>query len=162
MNNFSGKHSILNVNPINDRIPGVQKPFGIVGMDGTWFCAHKEDNDLSSLNILLEGEPKVWYCVPPSEAEKFEELFKKLSKRLGYKCDTVLRHKCFITPPWLLEQHGIKYTRHIQRPGEIMITTYKAYHFGFNTGFNVCEAMNIASPKFLGIYPDAILCKSKC
>lgn len=163
INRFTEKHSILNVNPLYDRIPGVQSKFGLVGMEGTWFCAHKEDNDLASLNILLEGAPKVWYIIPLREAEKFENLFKELLGDLKDKmCPTVLRHKCFIIPIWLLDQRGIDYTKHVQHPGQIMITSYGAYHFGFNTGFNICEASNIASPKFLNFFSKAELCKSDC
>ncbi|XP_055326210.1 lysine-specific demethylase 4D-like [Sitodiplosis mosellana] len=163
INSFTEKHSILNVNAISDRIPGIQSSYVIVGMYDTWFCAHKEDNDLASINILLEGEPKVWYILPPKEAEKFEKVFKDLLGDLHYRlCLTALRHKCFVIPPWVLKLNGIKYYKRYQRPGEIIITSYRAYHFGYNTGFNICEASNIASPKFLDIFANAVLCKPDC
>lgn len=78
INGFTDKHSILNVNTKIDRIPGVQSSYVLVGMQGTFFCAHKEDNDLASINILLEGAPKIWYIIPQKHAEKFEKLFKDL------------------------------------------------------------------------------------
>lgn len=163
INGFSEKHSILNVNPVSDRIPGVQSSYVMVGMAGTWFCAHKEDSDMASMNILLEGNPKIWYILPYKEAEKFETLFRELLGNLQRRlCPTVLRHKCFIIPPWILEKHGIKYTKHVQRPGEIMFTMYGAYHFGFNTGRNVCEAANITSPRFLQFFAKAKICETDC
>lgn len=164
INNFTDKHSILNVNPLADRIPGVQSVFKIVGKKDTWFCAHKEDSDLASINIHLQGEEKVWYIIPPEDGEKFEELFNQLALGEEFKldCETALRHKCFIIPLWVLDQHQIRYTKYVQKPGEIMLTCYKAYHFGFNAGFNVCEAANIASPKFVNIFGKAKLCQSHC
>lgn len=163
INNFTEEHSILNVNAIEDRIPGVQSSFSIVGMRDTWFCAHKEDSDLASINRLLYGAIKFWYVIKPKDAAKFEKLFHNLlCDDFDYTCSTALRHKCFIIPPWVLDAHEITYTIYMQRPGEIMLTLYGAYHFGFNTGFNVCEASNIASPKYLNIFEYAKLCQPPC
>lgn len=78
INAFTEKHSILNMNTKTDRIPGVQSSYVIVGLQGTWFCAHKEDNDLASMNILLEGDVKIWYIIPQKYEKKFEKLFKHL------------------------------------------------------------------------------------
>lgn len=161
MNKFTSKHSILNVNSIADRIPGVQTSFVNFGMMGTWFCAHREDSDVSSMNILLSGHPKVWYILPYSEANKFESLFTRLAEG-KFNCDTVYKHKCFIIPPWELIKNGIKFTKHIQYPGEAIFTSYGAYHFGFNSGLNICESINIASPKFLEFYNQATLCTPPC
>lgn len=162
MNKFTVKHSILNVNEISDRIPGVQTSFNNFGMQGTWFCAHKEDSDISSMNALLSGHPKIWYIVPFSDADKFERLFKQLAQGVSFGCETAFKHKCFIIPPWILQKHGIKFTRHVQYPGEIIITLYGAYHFGFNAGYNVSESINIASPKFIDFYNKVQLCVPPC
>lgn len=160
INNFDQNHSIINVN--SDRIPGVQTSFVNVGMEGTFFCAHTEDSDIASLNILLHGSPKIWYILPNEESQKFEKLFNDLTGHVKYKCDTVMRHKCYIIAPWVLVKFGIKFTKHIQLPGEIMFTMYGAYHFGFNCGLNVCESSNVASPKFVEFHSKALLCKPPC
>lgn len=163
INKFTENHSIINVNPVCDRIPRVQSSYVIVGMQNTWFCAHKEDHDMASMNILLEGAPKIWYILPQTEAAKFENLFNELLGKLKRRlCPTVLRHKCFIIPPWILAKNGIKFTKHIQRPGEVMLTMYGAYHFGFIAGLNVCEAANIISPRFLQFFSTAKLCGQDC
>lgn len=163
LNNFTEKHSILNVNAIEDRIPGVQSSFSIAGMLDTWFAAHKEDSDLASINCHLYGADKWWYVISPKDSARFERLFHDLfCDDFEYKCPTPLRHKCFIIPPWILDAHGIDYTIYVQRAGEIMMTVYGAYHFGFNTGFNIVEASNIASPKFLSIFEYAKICQPPC
>lgn len=164
INNFTQKHSILNVNSPDERIPGVQMSYMNVGMEGTFFCIHTEDSDAASLNVMVKGEPKIWYTIPYSDKEKFEEIFAYLLSLSGntFECDTIIRHKCFIIPPWILNKYGIKFTRQIHYPGEIMFTLYGAYHFGFNTGLNVCESANIASPMFFKFHSGASLCKSPC
>lgn len=118
-NNFTEKHSIINVNPLSDRIPGVQTSFVNVGMEETWFCAHKEDSDIASMNVLLQGAPKIWYIVPYEDADKYEMLFNELlGRKSTFKCQTPIRHKCFIIAPWILEQRGIKLIKHIQRSND--------------------------------------------
>ena len=106
INEFSEKLSILNVNPVHDRIPGVHRSFVIVEMDETWFSAHKEDSDLASINILLGGAPKIWYICHP---EKLKIYFKMsrgvLSMNVAPSCDI----NASLFPPWLLAQHGIKF-----------------------------------------------------
>jgi hypothetical protein len=43
--------------------------------------------------------------------------------------------------------------RHIQRPGEFIITLTNGYHSGFNSGFNTNEAVNVAPENWLEIFP---------
>ena len=57
------------LNPSKDsldvNISGITTPFAYIGSWGSHFTWHTEDMDLYSMNILIEGAPKVWYCVPP-------------------------------------------------------------------------------------------------
>lgn len=162
INKFGKNHSILNVNSFDERIPGVQLSYMNVGMEGTFFCVHTEDSELASLNVMVKGAPKVWYTIPYSEKEKFEKTFSSLLKGIAFECGTPIRHKCFLIPPWVLKKYGIKFSRHVQYPGEVMFTLYGAYHFGFNSGFNVCESVNIASPMYFKFHSGARLCESPC
>lgn len=160
MNSFTQAHSIINVKDC-PTIPGVHSTYVNVGMMGTWFGIYCEDSDLASMNVLHLGAPKTWYCVPRQEGPKLEQLFKKLVGN-KYTCESVMRHKCFLIPPNVLNEHGIQFCKVLQNPGDIIFTMYGAYHFGFNEGFNVCESSNLASPKYRLFHEEAILCSADC
>lgn len=51
--------------------------------------------------------------------------------------------------PTVLRAAGVPIYRAVQRPGEFVITFPKAYHAGFNCGFNCAEAVNIAPVDWL-------------
>lgn len=127
----------------------------------TWFCLHCEDSDLASVNYLHCGAPKNWICVPKSERTKFERALMDVIET-KYECETVYRHKCFIVDEALLVKYGIKYSKIVQHPGEFIFTLYGAYHWGWNSGLNVCESTNLASPKFQKVYEEAVICESTC
>lgn len=164
-NNFDCHHSIIHDSSLKDEdlMPGIQNSYVNIGMLFTWFCIHREDSDLASVNYLHCGAPKYWFCVPKSEGPKLEAaLLDMLGKKFSFECKTVYRHKCFIVDESFLRNYGIKYSKIVQHPGEFVFTLYGAYHWGFNGGFNVCESMNLASPRFKQIYEEAVICASSC
>eukprot|EP00698_Gefionella_okellyi_P013409 TRINITY_DN366_c0_g2_i1.p1 TRINITY_DN366_c0_g2~~TRINITY_DN366_c0_g2_i1.p1 ORF type:complete len:752 (-),score=168.40 TRINITY_DN366_c0_g2_i1:27-2282(-) len=130
-------------------VPGVTVPWVYVGMLFTSFCWHNEDNFLYSINYLHEGCPKLWYGVPGSAAEQFEEAMRKLNPQLFARTPHLLMGLVTATPPGALSSMGIPIVRAVQNPGDCVITFPRAYHAGFNLGFNVAEAVNFASPSWL-------------
>jgi hypothetical protein len=45
----------------------------------------------------------------------------------------------------VLKNNGIKLRKIVQKPGEFVVLRATAYHAGFNSGFNLAEAVNFAS-----------------
>lgn len=67
-------------------------------------------------------------------------------------------HKRFIVSPKDLHAAGIPTSRIVQRPGDMIITSPGAFHFGYNTGWNIAEASNFATRSWWtgGHFHDAI------
>jgi jumonji domain-containing protein 2 len=60
-----------------------------------------------------------------------------------------MRHKTCIISPKVLEKHNIPYNKLVQKAREIIIVFPYAYHSGFNHGFNIAEAINFASQRWI-------------
>ena len=46
--------------------------------------------------------------------------------------------------PVVLRNNGIKVRKIVQNPGEFVIPRARGYHAGFNSGYNIAEAVNFA------------------
>lgn len=51
--------------------------------------------------------------------------------------------------PTVLKSEGVPVYRAVQNPGEFVLTLPRAYHAGFNCGFNCAEAVNVAPVDWL-------------
>ena len=58
--------------------------------------------------------------------------------------------------PQTLMEHNIPVYRTDQRAGEFIITFPRAYHAGFNQGFNFAEAVNFALPGWVKVGRECI------
>jgi len=133
-----------------DTIEGYTSSALYIGASGTTFALHAEDMNLASVNYLIAGAPKVWYCVPPSEYTKVVDLISKIfaGSSLVKSCPQAVMHKQFLVHPDTLRDHGIVCSRIVQQPGDLIITHPGAFHFGYNTGFNIAEATNFATSEW--------------
>jgi hypothetical protein len=139
-------------------IAGVTTPMTYFGMWKAFFAWHKEDLDLYSINYLHSGAPKVWYCVPPSESEKFDAMARQLFPELASDCSEFIRHKNIMISPSLLRSFNINYVQALQEPGDFIVLNAQAYHAGFNLGFNCAEAVNFALEDWLDIGKECAQC----
>ncbi|KAJ8411958.1 hypothetical protein AAFF_G00142250 [Aldrovandia affinis] len=134
---------------INADISGMKVPWLYVGMVFSAFCWHIEDHWSYSINYLHWGEPKTWYGVPSVAAERLEEVMKKLTPEL-FECQPDLLHQLVtIMNPNILMAHGVPVVRTNQCAGEFVITFPRAYHSGFNQGYNFAEAVNFCTADWL-------------
>ncbi|CAB0000156.1 unnamed protein product, partial [Nesidiocoris tenuis] len=136
---------------IGSNIPGVTIPWMYIGMCFSTFCWHVEDHWSYSINYLHWGEPKTWYSVPRFAAEDFEVALKTIAPEL-FKGQPDLLHDLSTTlNPNTLEQHEVPVFRTDQKAGEFVVTFPRAYHAGFNQGFNFAEAVNFAPADWIPI-----------
>lgn len=145
------------------KLPGITNPMMYVGMWRSFFPFHTEDVNMFSVNVMHIGAPKFWYGIPPSETKRVEILAKGTWP--DEKCPELMRHKTKLFSPWRLKQAGISFVRGVQREGEIMITWPSSFHGGFNSGFNIAEAVNFV-PKslfqhFISFARQAGFCKCR-
>ncbi|KAL1205309.1 Lysine-specific demethylase JMJ14 [Cardamine amara subsp. amara] len=137
-------------------ISGVIVPWLYVGMCFSTFCWHVEDHHLYSLNYLHTGDPKVWYGIPGNHAASFENAMKKRLPDLFEEQPDLLHQLVTQLSPRILKEEGVPVYRAVQRSGEFILTFPKAYHSGFNCGFNCAEAVNVAPVDWLAHGQNAV------
>ncbi|XP_022915569.1 lysine-specific demethylase 5 [Onthophagus taurus] len=142
---------------INADISGMKVPWMYVGMCFATFCWHNEDHWSYSINYLHWGEPKTWYGVPGSKAEMFEETMKSAAPELFQSQPDLLHQLVTIMNPNILMNAGVPVYRTDQHAGEFVITFPRAYHAGFNQGYNFAEAVNFAPADWVCMGRECVL-----
>uniref|UniRef100_A0A8C6L6W4 [histone H3]-trimethyl-L-lysine(4) demethylase n=1 Tax=Nothobranchius furzeri TaxID=105023 RepID=A0A8C6L6W4_NOTFU len=132
-------------------ICGMKVPWLYVGMCFSSFCWHIEDHWSYSINYLHWGEPKTWYGAPGYAAEHLESVMKKLAPELFESQPDLLHQLVTIMNPNTLMNNGVPIYRTNQCAGEFVITFPRAYHSGFNQGFNFAEAVNFCTMDWMPI-----------
>ncbi|CAN4081939.1 unnamed protein product [Withania somnifera] len=130
-------------------ISGVLVPWLYIGMCFSSFCWHVEDHHLYSLNYMHWGEPKIWYGVPGSHASALEDAMRKHLPDLFEEQPDLLHQLVTQLSPSVLKSEGVPVYRAVQKPGEFVLTFPRAYHAGFNCGFNCAEAVNLGPVDWL-------------
>ena len=125
---------------LDSAISGISQPWLYIGTMFSPFCIHVEDEYLPSINYNHGGAVKVWYVISASQADAVEKAIKLL--RPKFSKSELFNLTALVSPAELMSM-GITVTTLHQYPGEFVITWPRAYHFGFNCGFNVAEAVNI-------------------
>ncbi|KAH0930373.1 hypothetical protein HID58_016100 [Brassica napus] len=137
-------------------ISGVLVPWVYVGMCFSTFCWHVEDHHLYSINYNHFGEPKVWYGVPGTHATSLEKAMRKHLPDLFEETPDLLHGLVTQFSPSILKDEGVPVYRAVQRAGEYVLTFPRAYHAGFNSGFNCAEAVNVATVDWLSHGQNAV------
>lgn len=130
-------------------ISGVLVPWLYIGMCFSSFCWHVEDHHLYSMNYMHWGAPKMWYGVPGTDALKLEAAMKKRLPDLFDEQPDLLHKLVTQLSPSILRSEGVPVYRCVQNAGEFVLTFPRAYHAGFNCGFNCAEAVNVAPVDWL-------------
>ncbi|GAA0151899.1 histone modifying enzyme [Lithospermum erythrorhizon] len=137
-------------------ISGVLVPWLYIGMCFSSFCWHVEDHHLYSMNYMHWGAPKIWYGVPGADAQTLEAAMRKHLPDLFEEQPDLLHKLVTQLSPSILKAEGVPVYRCVQNPGEFVLTFPRAYHAGFNSGFNCAEAVNVAPVDWLPHGQNAI------
>jgi histone demethylase JARID1 len=134
---------------LNESVAGLTRPMVYVGMLFTTFCWHTEDNYLFSINYMHQGQSKRWYCVPCNYASSFETAMRNFLPDLFSKNPNLLHLLVTQLSPKILMQQGVPVHTALQKAGQFVITFPRAYHAGFNLGYNIAESVNFALENWL-------------
>jgi hypothetical protein len=123
---------------------------------GSIFPLHFEDYAFSSANVIL-ADPEaqawvVWYSIP---REDLYLLHVYLQETLGseYEVDILELRKLWLDPARIeewnksktrIDKEQLRVYRHVQRPGDYVITDYGSVHWGVNLGHGWKAAVNYA------------------
>lgn len=129
---------------IKSDVSGMTVPWLYVGMIFSTFCWHNEDHFTYSANYQHFGETKTWYGVPGDDAYKFEDAMKAEVPELFETQPDLLFQLVTLARPEKLRKAGVRVYAIDQHAGEFVVTFPRAYHSGFNQGFNFNEAVNFA------------------
>ncbi|EGV60880.1 hypothetical protein PSN45_001329 [Yamadazyma tenuis] len=141
------KGSLLNY--IKHSISGMTVPWIYVGSLLSTFCWHVEDHYTLSANYCHFGSTKKWYGIPASDSSKFEALMRSTAPDLFKRQPDLLHQLVSLLSPMQIVANNIKCYYANQNPNEFVITYPKVYHAGFNSGFNVNEAVNFTMEMWL-------------
>lgn len=134
---------------IKSDISGMTVPWVYVGMIFSTFCWHNEDHYTYSVNYQHFGDTKTWYGVPGADADKLDDALRKAAPDLFEQSPDLLFQLITMMSPDKLRKEGVRVYACDQRANEFVITYPKAYHSGFNHGFNINEAVNFALPDWI-------------
>ncbi|KAK3112240.1 hypothetical protein LTR53_011696 [Teratosphaeriaceae sp. CCFEE 6253] len=129
---------------IKSDVSGMTIPWLYVGMCFSTFCWHNEDHFAYSANYQHFGETKTWYGVPGEDSGKFEEAMRDEVPELFETQPDLLFQLVTLARPDKLRKAGVRVYATDQHAGQFVITFPRAYHAGFNHGFNFNEAVNFA------------------
>jgi histone demethylase JARID1 len=139
-------------------IPGITSPMLYVGMLFSSFCWHVEDNFLCAINYIHSGANKTWYAIPGSAAQAFEKVMRDTLPDLFENQPNLLQMLITMLSPRVLQQHNVPIYRMQHEAGSFIITYPRAYHAGFNHGFNIAESVNFSPGTWL---PYGRICINK-
>ncbi|KAF2725161.1 PLU-1-domain-containing protein [Polychaeton citri CBS 116435] len=129
---------------IKQDISGMTVPWLYVGMVFSTFCWHNEDHFTYSANYQHFGETKTWYGIPGDDSYKFEAAMKEEVPELFETQPDLLFQLVTLAKPEKLRKAGVRVYATDQHAGQFVLTFPRAYHAGFNHGFNLNEAVNFA------------------
>ena len=146
--NNAGSWDMRNLDSSLRKLPedyeGITSPMTYLATIHSLFPNHTEDMNLMSLNLLVAGQPKIWYVLDPNDQSRFETWLKRVMPDyfMG-RCINIIRHKNLLVDPREVRRQGISIQVIVQWPGDMVLTLPGAVHWGFGTGPSIAHAVNL-------------------
>jgi histone demethylase JARID1 len=102
-----------------------------------------------SVNYMHEGAGKTWYTVPTTHTEQMRALMRKWYAKQLVDRKYLLTEVVITFNPVELLKEGIPVYKAYQSAGEVIVTFPGAFHTGFSNGYNIAEAVNLATPDWV-------------
>ncbi|KAH9260163.1 hypothetical protein BASA81_001938 [Batrachochytrium salamandrivorans] len=141
---------------VDGNISGVIVPWLYMGMTFSAFCFHVEDHNFASINYHHRGAPKSWWGCSAGAADQFESAAKEMASELIEGRPDLMQGIVTMFHPSEMVKRGVAMYHLVQKPGEFVVTFPRAYHGGFNHGWNSAEAVNFAGRGWLGFGDQAV------
>jgi len=129
--------------------PGINTPMLYLASCFSTFPWHVEDMHLSAINYEHYGTTRTWYGVPGKHVNDFYKAARGIQLTEGKITNKSVGLKNTMFSPAILVQKGVPVSRAVQGPRDFMITDAAAHHCGFSHGFAVCEAVNLATERWI-------------
>jgi len=129
--------------------PGINTPMLYLASCFSTFPWHVEDMYLSAINYEHYGTTRTWYGVPGKHVDDFYKAARQIELAEGKITNKSVGLKNTMFSPAILVQQGVPVSRSVQGPRDFMITDAAAHHCGFSHGFAVCEAVNLATERWI-------------
>ncbi|RRT67675.1 hypothetical protein B296_00014569 [Ensete ventricosum] len=121
--------------------------FGFVpGPDFTLESFQKYADDFKKQYFCRNADFVLGSCQQEPSVEDIEGEYWRIVERPTEEIEVLLVTQC---SPSLLRLEGVSVYRCVQNAGEFVLTFPRAYHSGFNSGFNCAEAVNVAPVDWL-------------
>ncbi|SPR00706.1 unnamed protein product (mitochondrion) [Plasmodiophora brassicae] len=137
------------IGSLKSGISGVTVPWVYFGMLFSSFCWHTEDLWMYSINYNHFGAPKTWYGAPGCDHRKVEKAMRDQVPGLFKEEPDLAMQLVTQLLPSTLVAADVSICHAVQNAGEFIVTFPRAFHAGFNQGFNCCEAVNFATDDWL-------------
>lgn len=143
---------------LDKEISGMTLPWLYVGSTFSTFCWHMEDQYTLSANYQHEGEPKYWYSIPGKYSNQFHDFLQDIIPDLFRRQPDLMHQLVTMISPYSAEfkTSGVECFKAIQYPNEYIVTFPKCYHAGFNSGYNLNEAVNFVIDDWIPYGVEAI------
>ncbi|MCP4483793.1 MAG: hypothetical protein GY823_04425, partial [Flavobacteriaceae bacterium] len=170
---FDPQQKVFNLNKMNSRpesvlshdsgprLAGIHTSYLFLGMWRSTFSWHVEDMVILSLLSPCLTSPRTCtasatctagprrpgtWCRP---ARPTCRSVSPAASSPALACHNLLRNKSVILQPELLEANGITVHRLLQEERQAVAVFPSAYHAGFNHGFNIAEAVNFGTARWV-------------